>query len=226
MKGRRYGRVDWAFSPRSAEYHKARNEERQARKLERRARQRAKGGRGAMTTAVRAQRRAAGLTSAGARYTTYATWKTARTLATKRGDTDHVHILDTQYPPFANRYATEQTPLAQAGAREALAQRGRRRNALSLARKRSYRREDLLDGEYPITSYHQFAYHYRAAMRSHDVEVIRYLSRHYHLWLHKLTASDAAVTAARKEARREYQNKYEREKRAARGAKSYRTRFT
>lgn len=156
---------------------------------------------------------AEGLDHRGQRYTVYTIWKAAHTRATRAHDSGRVHILETQYPKFARQRAEEQTPLAREGARIQARISGRQRTALHLARRREYRREDILSGDYPLTTYRQFSYHYRAAIRSHDAEMIRYLSRHYHTWLHKLSASDTRVTDARKEARRVYKNVYDRAQR-------------
>lgn len=154
-----------------------------------------------------------GLDHHGRRYAVYTIWKAAHTRALHTQDSARVHILETAYPKFTHQYLEEQAPLAQAAARENARANGKRRNTLHLARRRTYRREDILSGDYPLTSYRQFVYHYKAAVRSHDVEIIRYLGRKYNGWVRKLSASDNQVVEARKEARRVYKNVYERAQR-------------
>lgn len=203
----RYMRGATALTPYTEQSARERQERQAQRAAETRRRNRA-------TYQTRARKYyAEGLDHRGQRYTVYTIWKAAHTRATRAHDSARVHILETQYPKFARQHAEEQTPLAQAGARIQARTSGRQRNALHLARRREYRREDILSGDYPLTSYRQFSYHYHAAIRSHDAEMVRYLSRHYHTWLHKLSASDTRVTEARKEARRVYKNVYDRAQR-------------
>jgi|SRR6185437_5040709 len=168
------------------------------------------------STARAAKYRAEGLNYRGERYTRYSAWKAAHTLALHQHDNARAHVLETHYPKYARTLATEQAPLAQAAQHTRARTGSRQRNALHLARRREYRRDDILSGDYPLTTYRQFVYHYRAAVRSHDAEVIRYLGHHYNGWVRKLSASDARIVAARKEARRVYKNIYDRQKRQER----------
>lgn len=98
----------------------------------------------------------AGLTSHGEKFTDYATWKMARTVAAKAGKRWRVDVLDKAYPAFFAQLDQETSLEGSAQRERERREDASRRNVRYQRRKAQYRREDIATGDMQLSSYRQF----------------------------------------------------------------------